>query len=367
MECIKCKKGIPEDALFCPYCGRKQKSEQRKHRKRANGTGTIVKLSGKRSKPWQARKSGLSIGTFATYAAAQKALESLAEVKVTDLFNLTFAEVFKLWEAEHFREISDSMRDNYRLAFKQCPQLHDMKMRSIRRSDYQTAIIILEDQGMSKSTCGKLRTMLNQVSVFAMEEGITFTNPAESLRTVAKQKSEKQVFSDADIKKLRSSTAPAAQVALIMISCGCRPGELFSVPVANCQEDHFIWGSKTEKGRNRVIPIGVEGAEAYTKMLSAARAKGAELLIDGYDGQNHDASNFAKREWKVLMQELGKEDVTPYSCRHTFITRAIRGGVSLMMLENIVGHVDKETTKLYTHLQAEDIVTEIRNSRLVTS
>jgi uncharacterized membrane protein YvbJ len=71
MVCIKCGKEIPEDAVFCHLCGKKQVTEQRKHKKRANGTGNISKLSGKRSKPYVARKNGISIGTFATRIEAQ--------------------------------------------------------------------------------------------------------------------------------------------------------------------------------------------------------------------------------------------------------------------------------------------------------
>lgn len=363
MECLKCKKSIPPDALFCPYCGKKQTPAPRKRRKRGNGTGSIVKLSGKRTKPWNARKSGISIGTFATYAEAQKALERMTDVKVTELFNLTFAQVYDLWHTEHVREISEKMDANYRLAFKQCPQLHEMQIRKIRRSDYQAAIIALEEQGKSKSTCGHLRSLLNQVATYAMNEGITINNPADSLKTVAKQKSVRQIFTDEEIALLHASPLPAAKVALVMISCGCRPGELFSVPLENCYPDHFIWGSKTEKGRNRVIPIGTDGIQAYSEMLTSAKTKNAELLIAGYDGRNHDANNFAKREWKELMTSIGKSGMPPYSCRHTFITRAIRDGVSLMMLESIVGHVDKETTKIYTHLQAKDLVAEVRKGR----
>jgi len=361
---------LPEGALFCPACGKKQIADKRKHRKRANGSGSIVKLSGKRGKPYNARKGGVSIGCYATYAEAQKALERITDVKVTDLFNMTFQQVYDLWYQEHAREISESMMGNYKLAFKQCSQLHDMKIRKIRHSDYQAAIIALEEQGMAKSTCNKLRTLLNQVAAYAMDEGITISNPAENLKTVAKQKSVRKIFTDDDVKHLKSSKLPAAKVALIMISCGCRPGELFTVPLENCYEDHFIWGSKTEKGRNRVIPIGTDGVEAYTEMLIAAKEKGADLLIAGYSGANHDSNNFAKRDWKELMASIGKPDMPPYSCRHTFITRAIRDGVSLPMLESIVGHVDKETTRIYTHLQAEDLVAEVRKktvgNKLVT-
>lgn len=185
-------------------------------------------------------------------------------------------------------------------------------------------------------------------------------NPAEDLSTVAQQKTTREIFTEEDIEKLHSSPLPAAQIALLMISCGCRPGELFTVPLSNCASDHFIWGSKTEKGKNRVIPIGTDGVEAYQTMLLMATINGGKLLIDGYTGRNHTAENIAKREWKELMTSIGREGVPPYSCRHTFITRSIRAGVDLITLESIVGHVDKETTKLYTHLRAKDLVAAVR-------
>lgn len=59
-DCIKCKVPLPAAAQFCPACGKKQVQE-RKHRKRANGTGSICKLSGNHAKPWMARKNGVSI------------------------------------------------------------------------------------------------------------------------------------------------------------------------------------------------------------------------------------------------------------------------------------------------------------------
>lgn len=358
--CIKCNAELPDGAQYCPACGKKQAPEPRRYHKRANGTGCITKLPGNRKKPWMARKNGISIGTFTTRTDAQKALERLTDVSVNDKFNMTFAEVYERWHAEHQREISESMDGNYKLAYKQCQQLHGMLMRKIMRSDYQAAIIALEVQGMSKSTCSKLRGLFCQLGRWAMDEGITLTNPAEDLTTVAKQKNARGIFTEDDIKAMKRSELKAADIALILISCGCRPGELFSVPLINCREDHFIGGSKTDAGRNRVIPIGPDGLAAYKKIRAKAIADGATLLIDGYEGKNKTAPNYTKRDWRDLMNEIGREGMTPYSCRHTFITRAIRSGVELPVLESIVGHVDRETTKIYTHLHADDLVAAVQ-------
>ena len=359
MECVKCKKEIEADSVYCRFCGKKQITE-RKYRKRANNTGTIYKREGNLASPWIAKKNNVYIGAFKTRTEAQKALERITDIDVNDKYNMTFAQVYERWEAERKREISDKMLKNYQLAYKQCETLHPMKMRKILRSDYQAAIIALEAQGKSKSTCNKLRVLLGQLGRWAMEEGITLTNPAEELTTVAKQKSTRETFSEDEIKKIKESKLPAADIALILISCGCRPGELFSVPLVNCREDHFIGGSKTEAGKNRVIPIGPDGIAAYKKIRAKAIADKKQLLIDGYSGKNKTAPNYTKRDWKELMEELGIGGLTPYSCRHTFITRAIRSGMDLPKLEAIVGHVDRETTRIYTHLQAEDLVAAVQ-------
>ena len=109
-----------------------------------------------------------------------------------------------------------------------------------------------------------------------------------------------------------------------------------------------------------MIPIGPDGIDAYKKIRSKAIADSGTLWIDGYDGQNKTAPNFTKRDWRELMQEIGRPGMTPYSCRHTFITRAIRSGVELPVLESIVGHVDRDTTKIYTHLHADDLVAAVQ-------
>lgn len=359
MLCIKCKAELPDGAAFCHSCGKKQ-TQERKHRKRANGTGCIGKLSGNRAKPWMARKNGVCIGTFSTRAEAQKALDRLTDITVTDKYNLTFKEVYERWHAEHSRKISPKTLRDYEWAFKLCAPLHDRKIRSILRSDYQAVIIAQEIQGKSKGTCQKLRVVLGMLGRWAYEEGITLTNNADNLSTTAKQLSIREIFLDADIKAISKSKLEAADIALILISCGCRPGELFKVPLVDCYEDYFIGGSKTEAGKNRVIPIGKEGLSAYRKIRQKAIDNSCALLVGGYKG-SHDYSNYAKREWKKLMEEIGRPGMTPYTCRHTFITNAIKNGMDLPVLEAIVGHIDRETTRIYTHLRAGDLVDAVQN------
>lgn len=278
---------------------------------------------------------------------------------MTDKYNLTFQQVYERWHAEHSRKISEKTLKDYEWAFKLCAPIHDRKIRSILRSDYQALIIAQELKGRSKGTCNKVRVLLGMLGRWAYEEGITLSNNADNLSTTAKQLSVREIFLDADIKAIQESGLEAADIALILISCGCRPGELFKVPLVDCYDDYFIGGSKTEAGKNRVIPIGKEGLAAYRKVRQKAIDSSSPLLIGGYKG-SHDYSNYAKREWKKLMTQIGRQGMTPYTCRHTFITNAIKSGMDLPVLEAIVGHVDRETTRIYTHLRAGDLVDAVQ-------
>ena len=60
------------------------------------------------------------------------------------------------------------------------------------------------------------------------------------------------------------------------------------------------------------------------------------------------------------MEEIGRPGISMYSCRHTYITNAARTGVDQRALQQMVGHVDKETTKIYTHLNIDDLREESR-------
>lgn len=367
MDCIKCKATLPEGALFCHICGKKQTPETRKHRKRANGSGTIYKMPGNRAKPWGAKRNNIFIGSFKTYAEAQKALERTTDADINDKYNLTFAQIYELWRPVHAREVSKNQMACYVTAFNQSAVLHSQKFRTLRKSDFESVILGMEEANMSKSSCEKVKQLFGQLSKWAMDEGIVNQNHAKNVKTTAEQKSVRKAFTEDQIKAIQQATSRARPIALVLIASGARTIELFNVTLDNCYDDYFIAGSKTKKGRPvklRVIPISEVGKAAYRELLQAARESGKTRLIDGYSG-NRSSVNFQKRDFKELMAEIGADDdMTPYSCRHTFSTRAVKAGVSPAMLSRMMGHEDIKTAdKHYTHLDAEDILREMSKIR----
>ena len=354
MECIKCKKDIPDGSVFCCWCGKQQQATQRKALKRANGTGTVYKLQGRRTRPWVAAKGKTIIGYYDKKTAALDALARLQGRSVGEIYNWTFAEVYEAWKDEHFRDIGAKGIESYERAYDVFEPLHDRKFRELRTADYQIVIDKYSDK--SHSLLSKFKQLATQMSQWGIRQELITTNFASFIKLPENVKKEKEIFSEEDIQKLEADGSQAAKLALMMVYTGMRIGELFGLRTENVHETYVIGGEKTEAGRNRIIPIRSEGRKYFAEFKE--RAKG-ELLISGYDGQKVIA-NFRKRDYYPLLERLGISKKTPHATRHTFASWAVANNIKPELLQKMLGHADYSTTaNIYEHFDIDQLVNAI--------
>lgn len=354
MECIKCKKDIPDGSVFCCWCGKQQQTPQRKALKRANGTGTVYKLQGRRTRPWVAAKGKTIIGYYDKKTAALDALARLQGRSIDEIYNWTFKQVYEAWKDEHFRDIGAKGIESYERAYDVFKPLHDRKFRELRTADYQIVIDKYSDK--SHSLLSKFKQLATQMSQWGIRQELITTNFASFIKLPENVKKEKEIFSEEDIQKLEADGSQAAKLALMMVYTGMRIGELFGLRTENVHETYVIGGEKTEAGRNRIIPIRSEGRKYFAEFKE--RAKG-ELLISGYAGQKVIA-NFRKRDYYPLLERLGIPKKTPHAARHTFASWAVANNIKPELLQKMLGHADYSTTaNIYEHFDIDQLIDAI--------
>lgn len=354
MECIKCKKDIPDSSVFCCWCGKQQQTPQRKALKRANGTGTVYKLQGRRTRPWVAAKGKTIIGYYDKKTAALDALARLQGRSIDEIYNWTFKQVYEAWKDEHFRDIGAKGIESYERAYDVFEPLHDRKFRELRTADYQIVIDKYSDK--SHSLLSKFKQLATQMSQWGIRQELITTNFASFIKLPENVKKEKEIFSEEDIQKLEADGSQAAKLTLMMVYTGMRIGELFGLRTENVHETYVIGGEKTEAGRNRIIPIRSEGRKYFAEFKE--RAKG-ELLISGYAGQKVIA-NFRKRDYYPLLERLGISKKTPHATRHTFASWAVANNIKPELLQKMLGHADYSTTaNIYEHFDIDQLVNAI--------
>lgn len=351
MNCIYCKKKLPDDAVFCCYCGKKQALPPHNVKKRGNGQGSVFKYRGgyaaeitmgylsedgkmiRRSR----RKSG-----FKTKKEAAAYLETLRAAPVKP----ATATIAQLWQRYlDSAEISAGRLNCYKIAYSRiAPALAHRKISELTVQELQA----VTDTATTHSTQADIKVLLSHLYRLALQDDLTDRDRSQYIRVIPVRKTEREVFTDAEIAALWADFSenrdPATTAALVMIYTGMRPSEARCLKVENVHlaEHYLTGGMKTEKGRRRKIIIP-------DKLLPIFEA----FVSRGYAFEMSQSS--LQKKWNAKRDALGLNPaLTLHCCRHTYLTRLTALNVSPAMLQELAGHEDYETTLNYTHLSISD-------------
>jgi integrase/recombinase XerD len=108
-------------------------------------------------------------------------------------------------------------------------------------------------------------------------------------------------------------------------------------------------------GKERVVPIGRQAAEALRRYLARGRPyldrrHRPELFLNAQGGPLTRAGAFLIL--RRLAEKAGLEPgrIHPHLLRHSFATHLLEGGADLRSVQEMLGHADLATTELYTHV-----------------
>lgn len=380
MLCKKCKQIIPDNALFCSFCGKKQTAAPKtRHRKRAHGTGTIKKDT-RYKKPYLAYapstrggKGRIYIGAYPDIKTAQAALEDFIKNGRPELYNATLEDIYKLWSDTHYKRIGDSGRQLYSAMWKRLKTIKDIKMSELRTVHFQEIV----NTATSKSAAEALKTLCVMLCKYAMENDVVNKNYAAFIRIPKFDKSEKVIFTAEQIATLwEHSDDKRIQAILAMIYMGFRIGEITALKPddVNIDGSYVIGGEKTEAGKNRIIPFppSILEIKGFFEQWISEVESGSTLF-------NLTNAEFRNLYFYQPLSELGmvkgeprnktknsawkfedKKHLTPHSTRHTFASLSAAAGMRPENLQKIIGHANFSTTaEVYIHQNVNELAAEM--------
>lgn len=322
-----------------------------------NGYGSVVKLSGKRRKPYAVRISvfddvnGVKVRRrkYLEYFSTQKeALAYLSDynkgLAVTEHTNysdlLTFKDLYDKWIEYRWgfkNHPGENTKRSYHAAFNYFFSIHDRKIATLRASDLQDCLTAARDK--SESTITNMGIVVRGMWKYALsneylDRDITvglvyeFNSPASPKHTR---------FTDSEINTLWKSLGkvPNVDIVLIYIYTGMRLVELLGIRRENIHLDerYMIGGVKTAAGKNRVIPIHESIVPLIKDRLSVP---GDYLLLSGR-GTHYTTSSFRSVQWSAIMEALNMNH-SPHDTRYTFAALASNNNLDELCVKIILGH-----------------------------
>lgn len=331
----------------------------------ANGYGSIIKLGGKRRKPYAVRvtagwtESGKQVLKYLSYhekkADAVKALAIYnSDPYDIEIANITFAQVFEKWSERGFEQLSESAAGTYRSAYKHCHPLYGTKFRELNTDALQAVI----DGITAHSMVGFTKQLMVKLYNFAMERDIVNKNYAEFIVLPKRQepKKEKTPFTDAEIEVLWQNVGKVKYVdlVLILLYTGMRVNELLFMEKVNVHVDkrYMVGGLKTEAGKKRIIPMHHRIVPLIEKCMNESTC---ETLFTNNHGTPLKYSSFIRHHWGHIL-ELVESEHTVHDTRHTFVSNMDRAGINRVTLQRIVGHAGASVTDRYVHKDVQELI-----------
>lgn len=363
-NCIKCKKSIPEDALFCPYCGKKQVSEKRRSRARANGAGTAFR----RGKTWTGQAAGYSYaekgengettiirrrptkGGFRTKAEALEwaAAHGNAPIKTAP----TLLDLWSGWSENDMKKLSADKQSAYKKARERLEPLISRKVSDLTIDDLQSAV---NQKANSYYTARDMKSLLSHLYKRAMasggSNGAVTVNLSRFIVLPELEEKAPEPFTEQEVNAMWDAWERGNHFVgymLLMIYTSMMPGELFA-----CKTDMIDFerceiygcGRKTKKRKDTPIVF-----PTFLSPLIAALAENSTSHTGGLFGGD-EKSFYAT--YHNTTKALGIRDLPPYSCRHTTATEAVKKGVELPVVQQIMRHSKLASTQRYIHVSTE--------------
>lgn len=333
--------------------------------KRANGTGSITKLTGNRRNPWRVRVAiknamgrfyRVDLGCFKT---KKEAVEALAKYQTNprdlSLDKLTFKDVFNKWTTYEFPLLTTTRQAVYDRIFARCSSLHDKRFRELRHTDFSG---ILDENTYSIGV--EIKNLFSKVSKFAMKNDLIEKDYSQFLeyRKKHEPKREKQIFTSEEIEKLWNNIYKYEEIdtTLIMIYSGLRIGEIMNIKKENIDLEKGIIkgaGIKTDAGKKRVVPIH---SKIYKLILNRYKFAENEYLFD-FPGESKGSKQMHyRRALFKIVDELKLQYHSAHDCRHTFATLLNNADANSTAIKNIIGHSNFDLTEqVYTHKSIEEL------------
>lgn len=364
-NCIKCKAVLPSGALYCPMCGKKQTVEKRKKpRSRPNGSGTAFR----RGKTWTGQAAGYSYvtvnedgervlirkrNTKGGFRTKTEALEWAAAQKPDKKKEApTLLALWQGWSENDMEKLSTDKQTAYKKARERLEPIIAKKIDTLTVDDLQNAV---NQNANSHYTARDMKSLLSHLYKRAMAAGganswVT-VNLSRFIVLPDLEEKAPEPFSEEEVSAMWRAWDGGnlfAGYLLLMVYSSMMPGELLA-----CKQDMIDFekseiygcGRKTKKRKETPIVFPDFIAPVLRALCEKSTSKSGKLFYS-------DSKEFYEAYHKTTA-EIGIRDLPPYSCRHTTATAAVKKGVELPVVQQIMRHSRLSSTERYIHVSTD--------------
>ncbi len=297
-----------------------------------------------------------------------------------------------LWDIERYSGNKTSTFERYESIYRnyiQGTQLGQLVISDIKKLPIQKYYNELLENGKSYSQIASVHKLLNKFFRYAETEGYVVKNPMTGLKIPRDDEENIQddiqsieTLTDDEINKLTDSLGHVKLRYIVMFALltGARMGEILALEKSDIyddmvrinksvrnvkvfkDEDNYSYELRVTQPKtrssNREVPLPKVLVKELSKLDILVKEEKLKLgpaytdnnlLFPSTTGTYIDAKNL-RTSWERALKAADIPYIKFHALRHTYATKLIENGASLLTVSRLLGHSSIKTTEIYAHV-----------------
>lgn len=264
--------------------------------------------------------------------------------------------------------LSDRTKSSYRndlVVYQEYLEKHHIKrVEDITQEDIQNFLKIRHVE--ATTTIAHNLTVIKNFHAYLLKEKLVLKDVSEFLERPKTKKALPKTLSVEDIDSLLDISLHTPfdyrnkAMLELMYGCGLRVSELIALEINDIDRTNCLIRIFGKGRKEREIPVGeyaLHYLEEYlNKRPELLKNKPCTKLFVNNHGQGMTRQGFFKNLKKILEEKGLNPNVSPHTLRHSFATHLINRGADLRSIQEMLGHSDISTTKIYTRVSDEKVI-----------
>jgi integrase/recombinase XerD len=272
--------------------------------------------------------------------------------------------------------LSDKTKESYQNDLEVYKEF--LKKQNISRVEHITSDhikdFLKERNDEETTTIAHNLTVIKNFHSYLLKEKIVKDNVSEFIERPKLRKTLPKTLSIEDVDKLLDIQLNTPfdyrnkAMLELMYGCGLRVSELVGLEINDIDQTNCLIRILGKGSKERDIPVG-EYALYYLKEYLKVREdllkeKSCNKLFLNNHGLGMTRQGFFKNLKQLLKEKGLNPEVSPHTLRHSFATHLINRGADLRSIQEMLGHSDISTTKIYTRVSDEKVIEDYNKYHL---
>lgn len=232
--------------------------------------------------------------------------------------------------------------------------------KNVTTKDIEAYIKMLNENNYTITSIARKLTTIKNFHNYLYQKKRIDKNVAEAVERPKIRKSLPKVMSVEQVDKLLDIECKTVfdyrnkAMLELLYGTGLRVSELLNLKLGDVDLENCIIRCFGKGSKERIVPIG----EYVLYYLSAylnerpklSKNKRCDFLFLNKSGTKLSRFSFFKIIKKLLLEKGINVSVSPHTLRHSFATHMLEYGADLRTIQELLGHSDIATTKIYTHI-----------------